>query len=586
MRRALGLGLLGLLAGCGDDPAPPLTDAAGDLGAVDAALVDAPAADTPPPEDVPDPHGGLRLPRCEDTEPMGETALTPFASTLLGTRAPMVNRLPMPGASNPATEAGEMLYRGMMLDRFQSGEPWARVRRTDLGGSPTAPTGTRKSLAWFVMLADTQLVDDESPTRLSGVDNPAAGGGLRAQEAMLPRALSALNRTLRETMRSERPWQFGIIAGDCTDSAQYNELRWFVGVMDGERAVHTDSGDDNDPIPGPDNDPKDPFDAVAFPAPWYFVPGNHDVEVVGINLVTATTRAQAIGTSAAGGTRDYTRWWAPARRGPVTADPDRRLLDRADFPRELMRTAATPGPLGHGLAGVNNPAQGLNYTVDVVPGLLRIIALDTSDDTGGSKGLVRQRTVDTFLRPALEAAQRDGVLAMLSSHHPTSSMDRISGEFGGSVVADAVEPAALDRLVAQYPNVIGWMVGHDHDLRVRATRGADMAHPGFWEIMSGSVADHPAQARAMELVDNGDGTLSLFGTLVDIQPRTCWERRYLRLTQMEYLSSWESNHLGMANDRNVELVIPVPPAARDAVARAAAMAPTRIESETTLRGMR
>lgn len=169
---------------------------------------------------------------------------------------------------------------------------------------------------------------------------------------------------------------------------------------------------------------------------------------------------------------------------------------------------------------------------------------------------MRQRTVDTFLRPALEAAQRDGVLAMLSSHHPTSSMDRISGDFGGSVVADAVEPAALDRLVAQYP-LIGWMVGHDHDLRVRATRGADMMHPGFWEIMSGSVADHPAQARAMELINDGNDP-ALFGTLVDIQPRTCWERRYLRLTQMEYLSSWESNHLGMANDRNVELVIPVP----------------------------
>jgi len=567
--------------GCSDEPAPTPQDAAGDLGSVDAVVVD-----VAPPEDVPDPHGGLRLPRCEDTEPMGEAPFAPVASTLLATRAPVMARLAMPGPTNPALEAGEMLYRAMMMDRWQAGDPWPRARRTDLGGPSTAPTMGRRSIAWFVMLADTQLVDDESPARLSGVDNPSAGGGLRSQEAILPRAMSALHRTLRETMRAERPWQFGIIAGDCTDSAQYNELRWFVGVMDGERAVHTDSGDDNDPIPGPDNDPKDPFDAVAFPAPWYFVPGNHDVEVVGINLVTANTRAQALGTSAAGGTRDYTRWWAPPRRGQVPADPDRRLLDRADFPVELARTAATPGPIGHGLAGVTNPAQGLNYTVDAVPGLLRIIALDSSDDTGGSSGLVRQRTVDTFLRPALEAAQRDGVLAMLASHHPASSMDRISGEFGGSVVPDAVEPTALAALVAQYPNVIGWMVGHDHDLRVRPVRGASGGPPGYWEIMSGSVADYPAQARAMELVDNGDGTLSIFGTMLDIQPRDCWERRYLRLTQMEHLSGWDSNHMGTADDRNVELVITIPMAAREAVARASAMAPTRIESETTLRGMR
>lgn len=38
---------------------------------------------------------------------------------------------------------------------------------------------------------------------------------------------------------------------------------------------------------------------------------------------------------------------------------------------------------------------------------------------------------------------------------------------------------------------------------------------GFWEISTASHIDFPQHARILELVDNGDGTLSIFGTLVD-----------------------------------------------------------------------
>ena len=90
----------------------------------------------------------------------------------------------------------------------------------------------------------------------------------------------------------------------------------------------------------------------------------------------------------------------------------------------------------------------------------------------------------------------------------------------------------------------------------------------------------------MEVVDNGDGTLSLFGTMLDFTAESCMERRFRRLSVMDYVSGWEASHVGTALDRNVELVIPVPAAARARIEAAAMMAPTRIESETTLRGMR
>src|SRR5690606_5499 len=92
---------------------------------------------------------------------------------------------------------------------------------------------------------------------------------------------------------------------------QANELEWVIEVMNGTPGLETDSGEDDDPVPGPDNDPKDPFDPTAFPAPWLYVPGNHDVLVVGINLPTESFMMEAIGTDPSRGTRDYREWYAP-----------------------------------------------------------------------------------------------------------------------------------------------------------------------------------------------------------------------------------------------------------------------------------
>ena len=43
-----------------------------------------------------------------------------------------------------------------------------------------------------------------------------------------------------------------------------------------------------------------------------------------------------------------------------------------------------------------------------------------------------------------------------------------------------------------------------------AARGA-----GFWEIATASHVDYPQQSRTIEIMDNRDGTLSLFGTILD-----------------------------------------------------------------------
>ena len=588
MKRVIG-GCFALLIGsqgCSTGPAGAspevFADAAADLGG--DAGVDGGAE----PADVGDPHGGLRLPRCEETEAAGATEPAAVASTLLGALLPLAPRVAMPDTRsmmNPVFETGERAYRALGYDQYLRGAAVTRERRLDLGGATSAPAAARRSLAWFVAFSDAQLADDESPNRFGMLDNPAASGAIRPQEAYLPRAMTAMNRTLREVTQGGRAFEFGVVAGDCADSAQLNELQWFMQVMDGAAGIHTDSGADDDPVPGAGNDPKDPFDGVAFPAPWYFVPGNHDVMVVGSTAPTAALRASATGAVSAFGTRDYTGWYASPRRGEVLPDPARRLLDRADIVRTLRAGPATPGPLGHGYPETTDVTSGAHWTQDVVPGLLRIVALDTSDFSGGSPGMVKRAVFDGWLRAELERALTDGVLVMLASHHPTTAIDRREGEFGAEV-ADAVSAAEIEARVASYPNVIAWLVGHEHDVRVRPVRGADAAHPGYWEVQSGSLADWPNQARALEVVDNGDGTLSLFGTMIDFTAASCLERRFRRLALLDYVSAWEPSHVGTALDRNVELVIPLPAAARARVAAASATASARLESETTLRGLR
>ncbi len=522
------------------------------------------------------------LPVCEDTEASGTDMLEHVPSTLMGVIQPNVARVTTPGPKNPATEAGELMYRQLGYDRYSRGPGQDRVLRNDLGGSTPPDTG-RRSIAWFVQYSDFQLVDDESPTRLAILDNPVEQGAMRSQEAYLTRAISAMNRTVARVQSADRPYDFGIITGDCADSTQANELRWVLEVMNGTPGLETDSGDDDDPIPGPDNDPKDPFDPTGFPAPWLYVPGNHDTLVVGISVPDAQMHDAAIGMHPISGTRDYTQWYAPVSRHDMPADPERRLVSRDDIVTALLADTDGPGPVGHGFPSSPDTSVGANYEYDAIPGVLRIIALDTSDDTGGANGLVHRPTVDNFLLPALQRAEDDGVVAILTSHHSTTEIDTFQGQLGSTEVPDAVPSDELEQIVAAHPVVVAWLVGHTHDNRVRAVAGADAAHPGYWEIMTSAIADYPGQARFLELIDNGDGTLSILGTLIDFDADDCSERRYRRLMNMEYVSGWWKEVSHDPNDLNVELVIPTPPTATDAVAGATGH--DRIESETTLRGM-
>ena len=96
---------------------------------------------------------------------------------------------------------------------------------------------------------------------------------------------------------------------------------------------------------------------------------------------------------------------------------------------------------------------------------------------------------------------------------------------------------------------------------------------GFFEIATASLIDWPQQARLIELADNGDGTLSVFGTVVDTAAPPAYQWPTTEPLGLAALSrelagnDWQSRarptpgvdgRRGAVTDRNVELVIPAP----------------------------
>lgn len=75
-------------------------------------------------------------------------------------------------------------------------------------------------------------------------------------------------------LHSQNPIDFGISLGDACNSAQYNELRWYIDVIDG-KVITPSSG----AHVGADSiDYQKPFKAAGLnpEIPWYQTIGNHD----------------------------------------------------------------------------------------------------------------------------------------------------------------------------------------------------------------------------------------------------------------------------------------------------------------------
>jgi hypothetical protein len=162
------------------------------------------------------------------------------------------------------------------------------------------------------------------------------------------------------------------------------------------------------------------------------------------------------------------------------------------------------------------------------PGL-RFIALDTIAEGGGSTGNVDHPQYAWLGRQLAQARRRDE-LVVVYGHHSLETMsnprtDERAGACGHAglgcdhdprrsapIHLGQSGPASLRSLLLRFPNVILFVTGHVHHHRVLPHfRGGS----GFWQVTTASHMSYPQQTRLIELMDNDDGTLSIFGTVLD-----------------------------------------------------------------------
>jgi metallophosphoesterase (TIGR03767 family) len=451
---------------------------------------------------------------------------------------------------------------------------------------------------------------------------------VQVAEAMV----QAMNSLTPAAPVTGRPIDFVVTTGDNADNIQLNEIRWHIDVLDGHKSVRPDSGnftkwegvggsDDHDtaywhpggtPLFGKIDDYRGtwgyptvpnlltacrkPFTATGLDVPWYSVFGNHDGEVQGTVPPLGVIPAIAVGNlkvvglpatgydipalvaAAAGG--DAAALQVLLTAGPVkkvTADKNRKMLTRKQVVEQYFTTTGTP--VGHGYTTANTTNGTAFYSFDPTP-QVHCISMDTCDtngyDTGSLNTAQFQWLRDELIAHSSRYLDSNGnwvagggtdKVIVIFSHHTVATMTNIIGV--GRVTGDKV--AAL---LLQFPNVVLWVNGHTHRNTITPySRAATAAvGGGFWEVNTAAHVDWPQQSRTVELVDNGDGTLSIFGTIVDHAAPISWPSHPTAPLELAALSRElsindpqrdaetpaEDGKRGALSDRNVELLVRAP----------------------------
>lgn len=479
------------------------------------------------------------------------SALPPLERVILTSERRLVPAHPIgPDLGNPALFENLPQYLALGYGELRVLPGDRHYARTLDGRPPPEQLGlSARRLLRFVSVGDFQLMDDESPTRVGILDaKEITGSALRPQDPYMCHLANAAVRTINALHRMD-PLSMVFVGGDTLDNAQENEAEWALSILTGGQPVECDSGEDDDLIPGPANDPKDPFLPEGLLVPWKWVPGNHDMLIQGNGVVDSSRIEVAMGDFAPFGTRDYQQGGTVVQK-PIIADARRRPLK----PMELMLKLAQHGD-GHGLTQSQAETGHASYFFDIAGTPLRFLVLDTVSKTGGAGGVLRWSEVNKYIRPALDAARREGKWVIVFSDNAYDDLGQANLPFG-QPVSDAVTPDEWLRFMGGYENVL-FTMARSFDQAVRAL------HPtsghSYWDVLNGALGDSPHQLRLFELWDADNGYVLLRVTCVDVSvdgDPLAEEGRRRAITDVT--STWRSGPVSKPDERNVDLWIRKP----------------------------
>jgi metallophosphoesterase (TIGR03767 family) len=362
------------------------------------------------------------------------------------------------------------------------------------------------------------------------------------------------------------------------------------------------------------------FTAAGLKVPSYVAFGNHDALVQGnaaanvafeqvatgclkpIGPVPNPENAPALLTSLLNPTNLLsTLLTNPKNLIFVPGDPKRQFVSKKQY-KDVFKAGSQAD--GHGFDFIDPAQESASkgaagyYSWSPDPGM-RFIALDTVAEAGTIVTPTGHFTADgniddpqfKWLRGQLEAATAADELVVIFSHHAPESLTADAADElappcllndahghdinpGCDLDPRSSQPIHLEAdavsLLHEFPNAIAWVSGHSHDNIVNPFPGSGGS--GFWSIRVAAEADWPQQGRLLEVFDNHDGTLSIFGTIVDHAGQSKAPAAGTSATGMDLndlasagrtmsfndLQSGAPEGEGEASDRNVELLVDDP----------------------------
>ena len=349
-----------------------------------------------------------------------------------------------------------------------------------------------------------------------------------------------------------------------------------------------------------------PFQAAGADKPTYVTNGNHDSLVQGNSWANTAYEAVATGCSKVFAPvllQDLAPTFpgtSPENIVDVPRDPKRQYVDKAQT-RALHATGAQADAHGYAfveaaeLAASNGAAS--YYAFSPKAGI-RIVSIDTVSEGGviaeSSNGNIDDPQFQ-WLSAKLDELEDEhpNDLVIVMGHHPIRALtSRAPDELAAQCTVDDAhghdvnpgcdadprisEPlhdgAGLQSLLLAHPNVIAYVTGHTHEHNIDPFVRAD-GSGGFWGIETSAIVDWPVQGRVIEVTDNGDDTLSIFGTVFDhdgpvtgpappisnSNPLTPAQLASIgRTIAYNDPQAGAATGLGLLEDRNVELILPDP----------------------------
>ena len=269
---------------------------------------------------------------------------------------------------------------------------------------------------------------------------------------------------------------------------------------------------------------------------------------------------------------DPTALLSPADVGMLVApDEGRRFVSKPEIKQIYGATDEGPADDDHGFALVdpaeneasNGSASYYAWDPEQTPGF-RFISIDTNSEggqtlegvaAGSSNGNLDDPQFQWIKRELVAAKERNQLVVMFG-HHPVRSLSTeirdeqaapctTNDEHGHDVNPGCdLDPRLSDddpategvgcihngtdeqanlcpdaqhesfvELIDQFPNVVAYIPGHTHEHRLTPFVRTDGTT--WWEVNTSAVIDYPHQSRLVEFMDNRDGTLSIFNTVVD-----------------------------------------------------------------------